>query len=91
MFIKYIFIKYIFIILQIICVLSKPREYTRIPKNLVHDRIYTFLERNGINNCYDHLDDPTLLLLKCFNDELFDVEISIQVIKPNNKYISVYI
>ena len=83
------FIKYIFFILQI--VYSKPRVYNKIPQNQVHDRIYTFLERNGINNCYEHLDEPTLLLLKCYNNELVDVEISIQVIKQNNKYISVYI
>ena len=84
-------IKYIFIILQIVCALSKPRVYNKIPKNQVHDRIYTFLERNGINNCCEYLDDSTLLLLKCYNNELIDIEISIQVIKQNNKYISVYI
>ena len=82
----------IFIILQIVNAFNKPREYNRIPKDQVHDRIYNFLERNGINNCYEHLEDRETILLKCYNNnELVNVEISIQSQNTNNKYISIYI
>jgi len=80
------FIKYI-LLLQTVYGFHKPREYNRIPKNQVHNRIYSFLERNGINNCYEHLEDPQILFLKCYNNELVNVEIYIQQQNTNNKYI----
>jgi len=79
-------IKYI-LLLQSVYGFHKPREYGRIPKNQVHDRIYSFLERNGINNCYEHLEDPQILFLKCYNNELVNVEIYIHQQNTNNKYI----
>tara|TARA_B110000211_G_C13870837_1_gene460739 strand:+ start:7 stop:267 length:261 start_codon:yes stop_codon:yes gene_type:complete len=85
------FIIYI-LLLQTVYGFHKAREYNRIPKNQVHERIYSFLERNGINNCYEHLEDSETILLKCYNDnELVNVEISIQSQNTNNKYISLYI
>ena len=83
----------LFITLQSIYGLSyKPRLYTRIQKYFVNDRIQNFLLTNGINNCYEYLEQPNILLLKCYNDnKLVDVEISIQREKRNNNYISIYI
>lgn len=90
------FIKYIFILctmLQSIYGLSyKPRLYSRIPKYYVHDRIYNFLQQNRINNCYEHLEEQRVLLLKCYNNnKLVDVEISINLQRQKNNYISIYI
>ena len=91
MFIKYIFI--LFTILQSIYALSyKPRLYSRIPKYYVHDRIYNFLQQNRINNCYEHLEEQTVILLKCYNNnKLVDVEISINLQRQKKNYISIYI
>ena len=70
----------------------KPRLYNRIPKFFVHDRIYNFLERNGINNCYEHLEESKILLLKCYHEnKLMNVEISIKSDKQKNNYLSIYI
>ena len=85
------FIIYI-LLLQTVYGFHKPREYNRIPRDRVHDRIYNFLDKNGINNCYEHLEDPQTILLKCYNNnELVNVKISIQAQNTNNKYISIYI
>ena len=60
----------------------KPRLYNK----------YNFLERNGINNCYEHLEESKILLLKCYHEnKLMNVEISIKSDKQKNNYLSIYI
>ena len=87
------FLVFLFAIINCVYSLSyKPRLYNRIPKFYVHDRIYNFIERNGINNCYEHLEETNILLLKCYhNNKLMNVEISIERDKQNNNYLSIYI
>ena len=73
------------------------RVWTRIPPHLVHRRVIDFIKENRINNCYDHEETPTLLLLKCWRDnKLVDIEISISPAQqgqraPIKTSVSVYI
>ena len=73
------------------------RVWTRIPPYLVDRRVIDFIKENRINNCYDHEETPSLLLLKCWRDnKLVDVEISINPTQqeqyvPIKTSVSVYI
>ncbi len=73
------------------------RVWTRIPPHLVDRRVIDFIKGNRIDNCYDHEETPTLLLLKCWRDnKIVDVEISINPTQqeqyvPIKTSVSVYI
>ena len=75
----------------ICCILSNTNSHTvkiwsRIPKYFVHERVYNFLGDNGISDCYEFLETPQTLLLKCWRDNsLTDVTINIES-KVNRKY-----
>ena len=89
--------KNLFIIcICVCCIVSNVESYninnvkiwTRVPKYFVHDRVYNFLGDNGITNCYEFLETPSTLLLKCWRDNsLTDVTINIES-KVNRKYYS---
>jgi len=62
--------------------------WTRVPKYFVHERVYDFLGNNGITNCYEFLETPQTLLLKCWRDKsLTDVSITIET-KHTQRYYS---
>lgn len=62
---------------------SIPRVWERIPKYFVDNQVQNFLNENRITNCYNYLESPTNLLLKCWRDNsLVDVSIDI---KPSYK------
>ena len=53
--------------------------YNRIPENYVDMRIEYFLAENKINNCFEYIESPDILLLKCWrNNQLVNVKIDIE-------------
>ena len=57
---------------------NKPRLWTRIPKYYVYNRVWHFINSNGITNCFEFQETETNLLLKCWRDnKLIDVSIDI--------------
>lgn len=79
-------IKYILLLLCLICGVqgSKPRVWDRIPPFFVDQRVVGFINQNRITNCFEYVESPTNLLLKCWRDnKLTDVSIEIN---PSNKY-----
>ena len=78
-------IKYILLLLCLICGVqsSKPRVWDRIPPYFVDQRVVGFINQNRITNCFEYVESPTILLLKCWRDnKLTDVSIEIN---PSNK------
>ena len=73
-------IKYILLIFCLICGVqsNKPRVWHRIPQYFVDQRVVGFLNENRITNCFEYVESPTNLLLKCWRDnKLTDVSIEI--------------
>ena len=63
--------------------------YTRIPKNVVYNRIKYFLEENYINNCFEYKEDEFTLLLKCWrHNTLINAKFIIEDHIISTKYIS---
>ena len=57
---------------------SRVREWSRIPQYFVNKRVTNFLDEHRITNCFEFLETPTNLLLKCWkNNRLTDVSIEI--------------
>lgn len=61
----------------------KPRLFTRLPEYMVGNRIVGFINENNIDNCYQFLEGPNHLLLKCWGmvfgkKQLFEVNIIVQ-------------
>lgn len=69
----------LFLLLNIInC--DRVRIYERIERNYVAEKVFNFLNENEINNCFSFREDYDHLLLKCLkNNEVFDVDITIQM------------
>ena len=79
-------IKYILLFFCLICGVqsSKPRVWDRIPPFFIDQRVVGFLNQNRITNCFEYVESPTNLLLKCWRDnKLTDVSIEIN---PSNKH-----
>lgn len=58
--------------------LNHPRVWNRIPEHNVNYRVIDFLNNNRINNCFEYLEEPTYLRLKCLRDnKLTEVGIKI--------------
>ena len=78
-----IIMKYFLIILFLTFIVSnkafnKPRVWDRIPEHSVNYRVIDFLNNNRINNCFEYLEEPTYLRLKCLRDnKLTEVGIKI--------------
>jgi len=54
-----------------------PVVWDRIPQFKVNDRVNSFLNKQGINNCYEYEESQNNLHLKCWIDnELVNVDIS---------------
>ena len=86
---------FIFIIFIILNLLSsgnsfdnvKPRIWNKIPKFVVYNHVENFLNENRITNCYEYLETPSNLLLKCWRDNsLTDVSIEINPNKKQKNY-----
>jgi hypothetical protein len=57
---------------------GKPVIWNRIIQFQVNDRVTDFLNKQGINNCYEHEESRDNLHLKCWIDnELVTVDIKI--------------
>ena len=55
-----------------------PVVWDRIPQFKVNDRVTSFLNKQGINNCYEYEEDKKNLHLKCWVDNiLVNVDINI--------------
>jgi len=91
---KYIIMRFIIIIylLLMICNADKPRLWTRINDGLVGHKIIDFLNINRINNCFEYVESPTYLKLKCWRDnQLTDVNLKILNNKRESEKIHFYI
>jgi hypothetical protein len=56
----------------------KSRVWERIPEHSVNFKVIDFLNNNRINNCFEYLEEPTYLRLKCLRDnKLTEVGIKI--------------
>jgi len=54
-----------------------PAVWDRIPQFKVNDRVASFLNKQGVNNCYEYEENSNNLHLKCWIDnELVNVDIS---------------
>ena len=87
-------IKYILLIFCLICNVqsSKPRLWNRIPQHFVDYRVSGFLNENRITNCFEYVESPTNLLLKCWRDnKLTDVSIEINPSYKRQRYIPISI
>ncbi len=63
-----------------------PRVWNRIPEYNVNYRILDFLNNNFINNCFEYIESPTHLRLKCWRENrLSSVDIEIDKDKYDNK------
>ena len=61
---------------------NKVRVWEPLLTNSIQDRLGDFLYSNNITNCYEFLEEPSHLLLKCWtNTDLVDVSILVK-----NKY-----
>lgn len=69
----------LYFVMCITCAFSnRPRIYRRIPRFLVADSVYTFINENRLTNCFEFLENDNQLLLKCWRDnKLVDAEINI--------------
>ena len=80
--------KIIKIIIQIFLIIitvtaERVRVWNRIPEHYVYDRTRGFLNQNRVTNCYEFLEQPNYLRLKCWrDDQLMEVDIRIN---PSNK------
>ena len=75
---KYILL--LFYLVSFICKVNcdKARVWDRIPPYFVDQRVVGFLNENRIKNCFEYVESPTNLLLKCWRDnKLTDVSIEI--------------
>ena len=65
-----------------------PRVWNRIPQYNVNYRIVDFLNNNRINNCFEYIESPSHLRLKCWRDDsLFNVDLKINDYYENNNKI----
>jgi hypothetical protein len=63
-----------------------PRLWNRIPEYSVNYRIIDFLNNNKINNCFEYIESPTHLKLKCWREnELTNIDIEINKNRFDNK------
>ncbi len=72
-------LRILFFCLNFISVYSnRARLYNRIPRYLVADAVYGFIQDNRLNNCFEFLENENQLILKCWrDDQLVDAEINI--------------
>ena len=55
-----------------------PVIWDRVPQFKVNNRVTSFLNKQGINNCYEYEENRDNLYLKCWVDnELINVDINI--------------
>ena len=77
---------YFFICLSTIQCDNIPRLWNRIPHYNVNYRILDFLNNNFINNCFEYVESPTHLRLKCWRENgLTNVDIEIDKDRYDNK------
>ena len=68
---------------------DKPRVWDKIPNFFVKERVYNFLNENRLTNCFQYIEKPNVLLLKCWADNtLKNVKIEIEGDTYKNKYYS---
>lgn len=88
--IKYILLLLFCLICNVHC--DKPRVWERIPQYFVDHRVSSFLNQNRITNCFEYVESPTNLLLKCWRDnKLTDVSIEINPSNKRQRYIPISI
>tara|TARA_B000000557_G_C20795261_1_gene452955 strand:- start:1238 stop:1531 length:294 start_codon:yes stop_codon:yes gene_type:complete len=65
--------------------------WDRIPKYMVKEKVYNFLDENGVNNCFQHIENKDLMLLKCWINNML-VDITIELTYDNrHKTLELYI
>ena len=85
--------KIIKIIIQLLFIITvtadRVRIWSRIPQYYVYDRTRSFMNENGITNCYEYLEESNYLRLKCWKDnQLMEVDIRINPTYKRKYYIS---
>ena len=63
------FLYILFTLLLPIYAQHKARVWNRIPEHSVNYRVIDFLNNNRINNCFEYIEEPTYLRLKCLRDK----------------------
>ena len=64
---------------------DRARVWRRIEENGINHKLYRFLSDQSITNCFEYLEEPRLLRLRCLSKyELFDVDIFVYKRNPNN-------
>ncbi len=85
-------IVFIIYLLILVCSADIPRLWTRIDEGLVGYKVIDFININKINNCFEYVETPTHLKLKCWRDnKLTNVELKILDSKKKNEKIHFYI
>ena len=64
---------------------ERSRIWKRIEENGINHKVYRFLNDQSITNCFEYLEEPRLLRLRCLSEyELFDVDIFVYRRNPND-------
>ena len=86
-------IKFVFIICYVLYNFvwaNRARIWTRIPKHRVDNRVNRFLNEHRLVNCYEFLETPTTLTLKCWKDnKLTNVRIDIDEATKKQRYFGI--
>ncbi len=77
-------------LLIVICNANIPRLWTRIDQGLVGYKVIDFLNINRINNCFEYVENPTHLKLKCWRDNKL-TNVNIEILEKKDKKMHFYI
>lgn len=64
---------------------GRARVWQRVEENGINHKLYRFLSEQSITNCFEYMEEPRLLRLRCLSRyELFDVDIFVYRRNPNS-------